>query len=406
MLPARGSIVGTRCSPVASTGRRRSPARKALLGSARRVQPRVCSATSSTTDFFVTSVDNVSRSSGSMQPSALVDHSPGRHLVLHVHGDLYVVDMYRGELVPTTFDALRGVSLVLPASRRRPDRARRASCCRSSSRPRDPRRVDTSRAFFLIVERPLHEGRDREPSRRAHRRRRCSRAPDRHSSLEILVAIYGYAVQIFADFCGYTDIAIGVALLLGFEFPQNFDSPVHGRLAAGLLAPLAHDAVALAARLPLHPARRQPQGTHPHLPQPAADDAARRPLARRGVDVRRSGAASTALGLAVERCATGWRPATTRAAAVARPDRHVPRRLLRVGVLPRRLVRARAGSCSSGCSRRGGSRRRSSRPAVVLAIARRRHRRSTPADRVVASLVARLRPPARRRAGGVHRASR
>jgi D-alanyl-lipoteichoic acid acyltransferase DltB (MBOAT superfamily) len=32
-------------------------------------------------------------------------------------------------------------------------------------------------------------------------------------------------VQIFADFCGYTNIAIGVALLLGFEFPQNFNAP-------------------------------------------------------------------------------------------------------------------------------------------------------------------------------------
>jgi alginate O-acetyltransferase complex protein AlgI len=41
----------------------------------------------------------------------------------------------------------------------------------------------------------------------------------------VLVATYGYAVQIFADFCGYTNIAIGIALLLGFEFPQNFASP-------------------------------------------------------------------------------------------------------------------------------------------------------------------------------------
>ena len=46
-----------------------------------------------------------------------------------------------------------------------------------------------------------------------------------HSSLEVLVGVYGYAVQIFADFCGYTNIAIGVALLLGFQFPQNFASP-------------------------------------------------------------------------------------------------------------------------------------------------------------------------------------
>ena len=49
--------------------------------------------------------------------------------------------------------------------------------------------------------------------------------PGEHSSLEILVAIYAYAVQIFADFSGYTDIAIGCALLLGFKFPQNFDAP-------------------------------------------------------------------------------------------------------------------------------------------------------------------------------------
>ena len=50
-------------------------------------------------------------------------------------------------------------------------------------------------------------------------------APGQHSSLELLVAIYAYAVQIYADFSGYTDIAIGIALLLGFKFPQNFDSP-------------------------------------------------------------------------------------------------------------------------------------------------------------------------------------
>ena len=38
-------------------------------------------------------------------------------------------------------------------------------------------------------------------------------------------AIYAYAVQIYADFSGYTDMAIGLALLLGFRFPQNFDGP-------------------------------------------------------------------------------------------------------------------------------------------------------------------------------------
>ncbi|MFN0148034.1 MAG: MBOAT family O-acyltransferase [Dehalococcoidia bacterium] len=49
--------------------------------------------------------------------------------------------------------------------------------------------------------------------------------PGEHSSLEILLAVYAYAIQIYADFSGYTDIAIGCALLLGFRFPQNFDAP-------------------------------------------------------------------------------------------------------------------------------------------------------------------------------------
>jgi len=49
--------------------------------------------------------------------------------------------------------------------------------------------------------------------------------PDGHSSHDVLLGIYGYAIQIYADFSGYTDIAIGVALLLGFRFPTNFDCP-------------------------------------------------------------------------------------------------------------------------------------------------------------------------------------
>ncbi|MGH9028397.1 MAG: MBOAT family O-acyltransferase [Acidimicrobiales bacterium] len=53
--------------------------------------------------------------------------------------------------------------------------------------------------------------------------------PARHSAPEILLAVYAYAVQIYCDFSGYTDIAIGVASLLGFGFPQNFDCPYTAR---------------------------------------------------------------------------------------------------------------------------------------------------------------------------------
>ena len=79
----------------------------------------------------------------------------------------------------------------------------------------------------------------------------------------MLVGVYAYAVQIYADFSGYTDMAIGLALLLGFAFPQNFDAPYTATSITGLLAALAHDAVALASRLPLHPARREPRGHAP-----------------------------------------------------------------------------------------------------------------------------------------------
>lgn len=49
--------------------------------------------------------------------------------------------------------------------------------------------------------------------------------PDLYSGLENLLAVYGYTLQIYCDFSGYSDMAIGIALLLGFHFPQNFDSP-------------------------------------------------------------------------------------------------------------------------------------------------------------------------------------
>ena len=50
-------------------------------------------------------------------------------------------------------------------------------------------------------------------------------APTLYSGLENLFAVYGYALQIYCDFSGYSDMAIGLALLLGFRFPMNFNSP-------------------------------------------------------------------------------------------------------------------------------------------------------------------------------------
>lgn len=46
-----------------------------------------------------------------------------------------------------------------------------------------------------------------------------------YSGIENLMAVYGYTLQIYCDFSGYSDMAIGIALLLGFHFNINFNSP-------------------------------------------------------------------------------------------------------------------------------------------------------------------------------------
>ncbi|HRH68588.1 MAG TPA: MBOAT family O-acyltransferase [Flavobacteriales bacterium] len=56
--------------------------------------------------------------------------------------------------------------------------------------------------------------------------------PMRFTGFENLMAAFGYSLQVYADFSGYTDIAIGLSLLLGFTLPANFDSPYKARSTA------------------------------------------------------------------------------------------------------------------------------------------------------------------------------
>lgn len=53
--------------------------------------------------------------------------------------------------------------------------------------------------------------------------------PTRYTGLENLFAVYGYAVVIYCDFSGYSDVAIGIAKWLGFTIPVNFRSPYQSR---------------------------------------------------------------------------------------------------------------------------------------------------------------------------------
>jgi alginate O-acetyltransferase complex protein AlgI len=175
-------------------------------------------------DFFVTSTNNVFAWVGVDVPLE------ARSVVLPVGisfftfmGISYVVDVYRRDFEPVGFGTFAAYLSFFPHLVAGPI-VRPGELIPQFGSPRDPRYVDTARAFFLIgtglfmkvvISNYLASSIVDD----------VFGAPNQHSSLEVLVGIYAYSVQIYADFFGYTNIAIGVALLLGFHFPQNFDSP-------------------------------------------------------------------------------------------------------------------------------------------------------------------------------------
>lgn len=90
--------------------------------------------------------------------------------------------------------------------------------------PRDPRAIDANRGLMLIVL-GLVKKVIVSNTLAVSLVDPAFAAPGALSGPDMLLAIYGYAVQIYCDFSGYTDMAIGCALLLGYRFPQNFDRP-------------------------------------------------------------------------------------------------------------------------------------------------------------------------------------
>ena len=175
-------------------------------------------------DFFISSSQNMAAIVGLELPFSL------RTIILPVGISFYtfmaisyVVDTYRGDFVPTTLEKFAVYLSFFPHLVAGPI-VRPGELIPQLDVPRDPRRVDTSRAFYLIAT-GLFKKVVIANYLASHIVDQVFGAPGQHSSLEILIGIYAYAVQIYADFSGYTDIAIGLALLLGFRFPQNFDSP-------------------------------------------------------------------------------------------------------------------------------------------------------------------------------------
>jgi D-alanyl-lipoteichoic acid acyltransferase DltB (MBOAT superfamily) len=174
--------------------------------------------------FFVESV------TGGLAKLGLHPNLPLVQVVLPVgisfftfHALSYVIDVYRGTIEPAAAIDFAVYMAFFPHLVAGPIVRASELVPQILDRP-DPRTLDSALAFRLVVVGLFKKvvistyvaSAVVDP---------VFAVPKAHSSLEVLAAVYGYAVQIYADFSGYTDIAIGCALLLGFRFPKNFDCP-------------------------------------------------------------------------------------------------------------------------------------------------------------------------------------
>jgi alginate O-acetyltransferase complex protein AlgI len=135
----------------------------------------------------------------------------------------YVIDVHRGTAHPAPLLDVAVYLAFFPQLVAGPI-VRASELLPQLRSPRDPRRVAAGLAFWLIA-----AGLVKKVVVASYLADEIVdpffALPFQHAGLGALIGIYAYAIQIYADFSGYTDIAIGVALLLGFRFPPNFDAP-------------------------------------------------------------------------------------------------------------------------------------------------------------------------------------
>jgi len=135
----------------------------------------------------------------------------------------YVVDVYRGDTPAASIVDVAILQAFFPHLVAGPI-VRANELLPQLRTPRDPRAVLAGPAIFLIVGGLLKKTviAD-ELARRVVDP--VYNEPTAHSGGEITLAFYAFAAQIYCDFSGYTDLAIGLALLLGYQLPQNFNRP-------------------------------------------------------------------------------------------------------------------------------------------------------------------------------------
>ncbi len=143
------------------------------------------------------------------------------------HAISYVVDVHRRQLEPPSLVDLGIYISFFPHLVAGPI-VRASEFLPQLREPRDPRKVAVGAATILIVlglfkKVVVADTLSREVVDPVFS------VPEAFASPDILLAFFAYAVQVYCDFSGYTDIAIGVALLMGLTFPQNFNRPFGAR---------------------------------------------------------------------------------------------------------------------------------------------------------------------------------
>jgi alginate O-acetyltransferase complex protein AlgI len=178
--------------------------------------------------FFAVNVDNVLHGMGAgrllplVQPTLPVAISFFTFMAIS-----YVVDVYRGQLALARPIDLAAYLCFFPHLIAGPI-VRGEELLPQLRRRRNPDGVDFSRAIWMIMAGLFKKVVVSSYVSTAIVQPVFS-APSAHSAPEVVFAAWGYAVQIYCDLSGYTDIAIGLALLLGVRFPVNFDAPYTAR---------------------------------------------------------------------------------------------------------------------------------------------------------------------------------
>ena len=174
--------------------------------------------------FFVSSTDDALDGIGLGSPLPLLQVAlPIGISFFTFQAISYVVDVHRGETRAASLGDVAILQGFFPHLVAGPI-VRANELIPQLRTPRDPRAVLAGPGLFLIA-----AGLIKKTVVADELARRIVdpvfNDPGAHSGAEAALAIYGFAAQIYCDFSGYTDMAIGLALLLGFVLPQNFDRP-------------------------------------------------------------------------------------------------------------------------------------------------------------------------------------